>query len=447
MVSRARTFASFAKSFEDKTFVSSSISGTTTKTGTINIPLDTEDFTDYQIGQSSTAGTMVDPTTGDVTLTFAQANEANKKFTLHIECGYDSATVTDYTKMRGGATLNFGQVYSGEATFNGAHNSILRGFHFTPDGMYLIQHGTKYDRLQKVALHQKYNPLSAKRVQQAYTNADISWWTANGTRIAHETNLTNLTYDAGFLQSQVYDIHFKPDGTKLFMVGTVSRKVVGYDLSTAWDISTVSTTPSSEFVDTVTTNSEYSPVAVKLSDDGTKCYVGGAQRNTIIQYGLSTAWDLSTATLDDRFAGASTTGGDMYGVAPLDNGNAMMAVNTNQASVNVFTTTTQNDFTSGNITNGTNPMYELELGGYDYYGTNNYILEKIDNDCYLLGQNRGQFYTIELGTTYSLTLPNNVYDPLVDLFRGYRYQIDFSSNNADSGSAKWFITDVRSIRV
>ena len=74
MVSRARNFASFAKSMEDKTFVSSSISGTTTKTGTINIPLDTEDFTDYQIGQSSTAGTMVDPTTGNVSLTTAFCN-------------------------------------------------------------------------------------------------------------------------------------------------------------------------------------------------------------------------------------------------------------------------------------------------------------------------------------------------------------------------------------
>ena len=92
MVSRARTFATFAKDVEDGNVGGGvSISGTTTKTGTINIPLDTEDFTDYQIGQSSTSGKMVDPTTGNVTLTFPQATTASKEFTLHFQVGYDNS--------------------------------------------------------------------------------------------------------------------------------------------------------------------------------------------------------------------------------------------------------------------------------------------------------------------------------------------------------------------
>jgi DNA-binding beta-propeller fold protein YncE len=99
-------------------------------------------------------------------------------------------------------------------------------------------------------------------------------------------------------------LFFKPDGTKLYVVGTINGKVREYDLSTAWNISTASYTyPSTNYFSVAA--QEISPEDLFFKPDGTKLYVLGSIGDDINEYNLSTAWDISTASFLRLFSVAA----------------------------------------------------------------------------------------------------------------------------------------------
>jgi len=89
-------------------------------------------------------------------------------------------------------------------------------------------------------------------------------------------------------------IFFKPDGTKMYVLGNVSDSVHQYSLSTAWDISTASY----DSVSFSVSNQEGSAQDLFFKSDGTKMYIVGFFNKTIYQYTLSSAWDVSSASYD-----------------------------------------------------------------------------------------------------------------------------------------------------
>ena len=88
---------------------------------------------------------------------------------------------------------------------------------------------------------------------------------------------------------------FKSDGTKLYVVGSSSNTVHQYSLSTAYDISTASYDSVSVSVGTQTSNDTR---GLAFKTDGTKMYVASEATKYVYQYSLSTAWDVSTASYD-----------------------------------------------------------------------------------------------------------------------------------------------------
>ena len=84
---------------------------------------------------------------------------------------------------------------------------------------------------------------------------------------------------------------FKSDGTAVFVVDQADDDVHQYNLSTAWDASTA--TSSGNVLDTTAQDSTAQDMA--MSSDGKKLYIMGAATGAVYQYDLSTAWDLSTA--------------------------------------------------------------------------------------------------------------------------------------------------------
>ena len=95
---------------------------------------------------------------------------------------------------------------------------------------------------------------------------------------------------------------FKSDGTKMYLIGRTNDTVYQYSLSTAWDVSTSSYDSVSFLASSQITN----PSCLILKPDGTKMYLLGYSSDAIFQYSLSTAFDLSTASYDSVFF--STTG-------------------------------------------------------------------------------------------------------------------------------------------
>lgn len=86
-------------------------------------------------------------------------------------------------------------------------------------------------------------------------------------------------------------LFFKYDGTKMYIVGTTTRLVQQYSLATAWDITTASYDAGVVFS---VSAQDSSPQNICFSPDGTKFYLAGATNQSIFQYSLSPAWDITT---------------------------------------------------------------------------------------------------------------------------------------------------------
>jgi len=98
----------------------------------------------------------------------------------------------------------------------------------------------------------------------------------------------NLLIQSG--QANPRDLAISPDGTKLFVVGDNNDRVAQFTLSTAFDL----TSGSYDSVYFDTTAKETNPRATKFSNDGLKMFVAGFASDKVHQYSLSSAFDLSS---------------------------------------------------------------------------------------------------------------------------------------------------------
>jgi len=95
-------------------------------------------------------------------------------------------------------------------------------------------------------------------------------------------------------------LFFQDDGTKMYLVEYTNDTVLQYDLGTAWDVSTASYVRNFSV-----TSQESNPRGLSFKSDGTKMYVVGPSSDVVIEYSLSTAWDISTASYSQDFSVAS----------------------------------------------------------------------------------------------------------------------------------------------
>ena len=108
----------------------------------------------------------------------------------------------------------------------------------------------------------------------------------------------DYTLSVSAQEAQASALFFKPDGTKFFLIGFNSDSIHEYDLSTAWDLSTASFN-NNEFS---VSSQEINPEGLFFKTDGTKMYVVGTTGDDVNEYDLSTAWDVTSATYSQNFS-------------------------------------------------------------------------------------------------------------------------------------------------
>ncbi|MHA2401874.1 MAG: YncE family protein, partial [Candidatus Kariarchaeaceae archaeon] len=152
----------------------------------------------------------------------------------------------------------------------GTDYSITRGFEFKPDGSRLYVYGSGQDKLFQVDLEEYWQ---VKTGQQKYE--------------------VSLGYDA-------YAVRFKPDGLKVYLTDYANSLVKEHTLTTAWDITTLNTTPTSTFS---TAGQAIQPLGIEFKPDGTKMWIAPYNTGTdnIYEYDLSPAWDITSATASHQF--------------------------------------------------------------------------------------------------------------------------------------------------
>jgi len=106
------------------------------------------------------------------------------------------------------------------------------------------------------------------------------------------------------IEANPQGVYVKPDGTKLYAVGSSLDSVREYDLSTAWDISTASFVQSFSVL-----TQDNNPRDIFFKPDGNKMYICGDQNDDVYEYDLSTSWDISTASFLQSADIVSSCGG------------------------------------------------------------------------------------------------------------------------------------------
>lgn len=129
------------------------------------------------------------------------------------------------------------------------------------------------------------------------------------------------------------EIRFKSDGTKFYILGN-NVTVYQYAMSTAWDVSTASYENKSFSVSSQDANSQ----GLALNSDGTSFYTCG-QNRVVYQYDLTTAYDISTASYASKSFSLTTqmASGSAWGLDFDSTGTKMYAIHSNSGTVYQYT--------------------------------------------------------------------------------------------------------------
>lgn len=145
-----------------------------------------------------------------------------------------------------------------------------------------------------------FKPDGTKMYTVGETNDNVYEYTLSNAWV-----VSSATYSQSFSissqEDKPRDLFFKPDGTKMYVIGTVSDSVNEYDLSTAWDISTASFSQSASV-----SAQDARPNKMWFKPDGTQFYHLGNTSDDLYEYTLSSAWDVSTLSYVRSFNTGTT---------------------------------------------------------------------------------------------------------------------------------------------
>jgi DNA-binding beta-propeller fold protein YncE len=162
-------------------------------------------------------------------------------------------------------------------------------------------------------------------------------------------NLSNASYDSVSFSTVSQDTEpqgliFKPDGTKMYMLGGDTDTVYEYDLSTAFDITTASYQRSKSV-----TTEDINPTGIAFNSDGTKMYITGNVNDSVFQYSLSTAYDVSTASYDSVSFSVTSQDTAPWGLWFNSNGTKMFVGGDTGNDVNEYALSTGFDITTASF--------------------------------------------------------------------------------------------------
>jgi len=149
-------------------------------------------------------------------------------------------------------------------------------------------------------------------------------------------DIRTASYDNVYLaidnqEPQPRGLTFKDDGTKMYVTGR-SDSVYQYTLSTAFDLSTAS-------YDNISFSVVGDTRDVAFNNDGTKMFIITLGLNDeIYQYSLSTAWDISTASYDNISFSVNTQDNSPEGITFNNDGTKLYMVGLGSGSVFQYTT-------------------------------------------------------------------------------------------------------------
>jgi len=155
-----------------------------------------------------------------------------------------------------------------------------------------------------------------------------------------------------------YSTQFKSDGTKMYICNNTT--IAEFSLSTAWDVSTASSTSN-----TLTISSQDGTMlGIFLKPDGTQMITVGQDNDKIYVYNFGTAWDLSTLSYSNNSYSVASQAQTPRGIAFNSDGTKAYIADYSSQNIYQYSTgaSTTAYVTTPTWTNGTtnDELYTLQ---------------------------------------------------------------------------------------
>jgi sugar lactone lactonase YvrE len=151
------------------------------------------------------------------------------------------------------------------------------------------------------------------------TNDRVYQYSLSTAFAVNTASYDNVSFNVSSQDTNPQGIAFNANGTKMFIVGTQTDSVYQYSLSTAWNVSTASY----DNVSFSVSSQDIDPTSIAFRADGLRLYVLGNNNDRIYQYRLTTAWDLTTAVYDNISSSISSRDTNATGLAFFSDGTFM----------------------------------------------------------------------------------------------------------------------------
>lgn len=262
--------------------------------------------------------------------------------------------------------------YSGLSKSVSGEESNPTGLFFSPDGLNMYVNGSTGDDVNQYTLSTAWDVSTATYVRVFSTSSQ---------------------------DSAPADIFFKPDGLSMFIMGGTNDIVFQYTLSSAFNISTASYASKSFSV----TSQETNPTGLWFKPDGTVMYVIGVGNDTVFQYNLGTAWDVSTASYASISFSVASQEGTPNQVNLSADGLTMWITGTTGDDISQYALGTAWNVSTATFVNN------FYIGFQDNNPTGMFIDSTADNRVYMVGQTNDTVYQYNTATN-SISAVTNVFN-------------------------------------
>ncbi|WP_420317500.1 DUF5018 domain-containing protein [Ekhidna sp.] len=248
--------------------------------------------------------------------------------------------------------------------------------------------------------------------------------------VAYTGNSLDISLNAQYPE----DIYFSSEGNRLFLLSTNNYEVVQYNLTTPFDLSTASFSTTLNIAE-----QDDSPYGLTFSLDGSKMYMIGTNNYNIYQYSLLTPYEISSASYDGSPFYVENDQDSPTGIHISANGRKMIVVGDNGSAIS-YSLNVPFDLTFGATLDGT--VFDLSSEDSSPSG----VTSTPNGDkLFVIGYGIGQVseYTIDVGG-FTEALANdgtvegsiNIYiadDTFTNAGGSLTHGVDYTINNLPEG--------------
>lgn len=232
------------------------------------------------------------------------------------------------------------------------------------------------------------------------TGDDVNEYTL-GTAWDTTTAAFVTTFSTAAQDTAPQDVFFKPDGLSMYIVGSTNDTVYQYTLGTAWSVTTASYASKSFSVGT----QEATPAGLWFKTDGTVMYVVGTTADTVFQYALSTAWDVSTASYGGVFYSVAAQESSPSQVNLSDDGLKMWLLGATGDDIWEYDLGTAWDVSTAT------PVNNFYIGFQETASTGLFIDSTAPNRVYIVGSGNDTVYQYNTETNSAEFNTDKLYTP------------------------------------